>query len=661
MNLVSLNHVSHSYELDGEKIPILSDISFDIEAGEMVAIQGPSGSGKSTLLNLLGGFLRLQEGRLSIAGAELAQLSDRALAQFRNQRLGYVFQQFNLLPRTRVIDNILMPTQYGSGRKPKERALQLAQYLGISDRLDHMPNQLSGGQQQRVAIARALINDPDIILADEPTGNLDSQSSQQTLELFHDLHRQGKTLIIITHDPEVARQCQRILHIHDGQIIKDERLQPLTRTPQQKLTAKRATGASSGTIFKAALRNLTRQKVRTALTMLGVVIGIASVISMVTLGEYTKKRILDSYAEMGVNTLRFFGYPNWALKAKDRTPVMFRSFDWELDLLSLKRVFPEVETISPVLASWGVKVSYGGKELTSDVTTQGVTAEALPLMGREIDIGRNINSVHVDQRSSVCVVGSDIVRELFRQTSPLGKILSITAANDSFTCRIIGTLVPTSSSKEWSKPNLQIYMPFTYFQAVSNDWWSSQIRQAVVQLRTGSDPEKTAAAIKAFYSTKYGKSGRFDIDSDSVLINQMSRFLNLFTVLLGAIALISLAVGGIGITNMMLVSVSERFREIGLRKALGATDSNIRDQFLLEAFIVCCIAGIIGVIGGFSVYEAILYLAAKFTDKITFAWIFDARAIVISFVSIVVVGVLSGYFPALKAKRLSICDALRTE
>ncbi|MBK9040629.1 MAG: FtsX-like permease family protein [Bdellovibrionales bacterium] len=265
------------------------------------------------------------------------------------------------------------------------------------------------------------------------------------------------------------------------------------------------------------------------------------------------------------------------------------------------------------------------------------------------------------QKSSVCIIGYEIAERLFFDSQPLGQVLRISEGKSSYSCRVIGVLSPSTSNKEGLRPNLQVVVPYSFFQAQSGNWWSSQLKQILVQIDEGADAERVGAGIKAFFEQKYGSSGTFSVDSDSVLVNQMRQFLTLFTILLSSVAFVTLLVGGVGITNMMLVSISERFREIGLRKALGATSREIRTQFLVESMIVCFIAGFIGLILGFLSYQIAIWVATKFVDKLNFEWTLDGMALFLSILSIFVVGLVSGIFPAVKAEKLQIIEALRSE
>lgn len=684
---VELKNINFSYNSEAGPVPILDNLSFSIQPGEMVAIQGPSGSGKSTLLYLLGGLLKPTSGEIWVEGQNLLAMPEQALAHLRNHRIGFVFQQFFLLSGHSVTENVLLPEAYSPEPNPQgklQKALGLIEKVGLLDRQKNRPNQLSGGQQQRVAIARALLNDAPLILADEPTGNLDSKSADGILNLFRELNQEGRTLIIITHDESVAKRCDRILSLRDGRLEKDERLRSFKdsattawqvhssfpKEPQGATTAAALPEKAQGgrqfaqllrDVFSVSIGTLRKNRARTLLTMLGVSVGIAAVLSMLTIGRFAKQRMIDSYADLGVNTMMFYGYEAWKMKASDRTTVMFQGFQWDTDLKPLFRIFPMIDAISPVLNAWASEASFGGQTLQENLTPSGVNEWAELISNRGIDRGRNITPFHVENNSSVCLIGPAFIERLFQQTDPLGQILTFTMNDSPISCRIIGILSAKSSSNQWHKPNLEIILPYTHLQSIATNRWEKEIHSAMIRVRQGTDIEKFSAAIKNFFEQKYGKSAQFNSDNNSTLVAQMQKFLTLFSWLLACVALVTLLVGGMGITNMMLVSVTERYKEIGLRKALGATHQKIRLQFLGEAVMICAMAGVAGLVLGVGFYEVALWFASKFSDKITFVWWLDPLAISVSMVSILIVGLASGLLPAMRAEKLQVIEALRSE
>lgn len=665
MEILRVENLSFSYS----SAATIRGVTFQVMKGEFVAIEGRSGSGKSTLFYLLGGLLRPQSGKVLVDGEEITHLSNDELAFARNRKIGFVFQQFHLLAKATVLENILLPTLYpcemahdNKGAKRKARAL--AEKLGIGHLLSHLPNQLSGGEQQRVAIARALMTDAPLVLADEPTGNLDSATAALIIDLLKDLCTQGKTVVLITHDGEVARRCSRRLRMQDGALIESGEKVDFTENHSSPVLHSIRSAAGYSRLAKSvaplAMENLRRNKVRAVLTMAGVTIGIAALFAMITFGEFAKSQILKGYEELGANTVMMRGHSNDRRKASDKVDVLFQFFDWEKDLLPLTSVFPDVKYLSPLLMSWEATANFGGNRVEKEVNVLGVSAEYNGILNRPLASGRTITPHHIANRSPVCLIGPELSTKLFRHESPLGQILFISRDDQAYPCQVIGVLKEQTSANDWRKPNLEVVLPFTYFRAV-NGWWESQIHRFVVQMEAGRDVEKVAKGIRTYFEQKYGTSGEFRVDSNSLLIGQMRKFIGLFTLLLSMVALVTLAVGGVGINNMMLVSLSERFKEIGLRKAMGATDRTVRVQLLLESTLLSAMAGIAGIVLGFAGYEIIIYIASRFVSSLGFRWILDPTALLVSSVAMLAVGIASGFTPALKAERLQVIEALRSE
>ena len=675
--ILSLQNIGFAYHLGGGTQSVIRNLNLEIKRGDMVAIQGPSGSGKSTLFYLIGCLLRPAAGKVLFEGTDVVALNDADLALFRNRHIGFVFQQFHLLARATVLQNILLPTQYPAEVSiptpaDRARAIELATLLGLADHLHKEPNQLSGGQQQRVAIARALMRDVDLILADEPTGNLDSQNAAQVLDLFAELNRQGKTIVLITHDSEVANRCQRTVHFRDGQIVQDVKNSDEENRPASIISPERHDVVenskwSTERLYRSAIplvfANIFRNRTKSLLTMLGVTIGVAAVLAMLSLGRFTKMKILEGYEALGVNKLQVSGSRNWRLKATDQASgTPFQSFDWNRDLKPLQRIFDEISSMSPITNLWGVRVSYGGRSDADDVQTFGVNHEYLGITAAKVAFGSNLSPFHVESKSRVCLLGADFPRAFNMDAEEMvGKFVILTIDDRmSLTCSVIGILKPQTSNNEWFKPNKQILMPYTTLMGYS-DSWNRGIRNFVLTVKDSAKIEETGNSITNFFKSRYGNTGTFNVDSDSVLVAQMKRFLTIFTLLLGSIAGLSLVVGGIGIHNMMLVSVSDRLKEIGLRKALGATSRSIRLLFLSESTVLCILAGIIGVILGWGACQLGVFAATKFIKNMAFMWVFDPVALALSTVSILVVGIVSGLKPALKAEQLSVIEALRSD
>lgn len=682
MSFIKVEDLYFSYLNDDQYV--LRGLDFEIQKGSFVAIQGPSGSGKSTLLYLLGAMNRFQKGNISVDGESLKKLNKTESAFFRASKIGFVFQQFHLLPKLSLLENVMMGGIYPlelprDSQVVRKRAEELLMQFDLFDKRLKYPNQISGGQQQRVVIARALMQNPEIILADEPTGNLDSVNSEVVMKEFERLHQEGHTVIIITHERDVALRTERILHIKDGKIEREEtlkktRISEVGKTNSESQKKDRTLNGKNkffsemgllqnnwGYLFTNVLSQLKSNRVRSLLTMVGVTIGVAAVLAMITLGGFAKEKILAGYAEMGVNTFVFNGRPNWNLQTKQIKGAVFEYFNWENDILPLKDIFPEIKRISPILSGWGVSAIFAGKTIDQDVRSIGVNEETAIISRREVILGTPINAYHVQNRSAVCVIGYEIAEQLFSRVNPLGQVLTLAEDSSDMSCRVIGVAAPTSTRSEWRKPNLEVYLPFTYFQAKSKSWWSSQIREIMIEVAEGTSMEKFGKGLRGFFEKKYGKTGRFRADSDAVMIEQMNRFLNIFSGFLVSVALVSLGVGGVGIANMMLVSLNERLREIGLRKSLGATDQSLRTLILMESVLICLIAGVIGVIFGIATYEAVLFFASQLMKKLPFEWIFNGWAFISSFVAIVLVGIASGFVPALKAEKLEPMQALRSE
>ncbi|MGE0764398.1 MAG: ATP-binding cassette domain-containing protein [Bdellovibrionales bacterium] len=678
--------------------PVLKGISFGIRHGEFVAITGPSGSGKSTLFYLLGALTSKFKGDIFFEGISYRTMSAEKAAVFRNQNIGFVFQQFYLLPRANVLDNILLPANYPfETSRPtlvdQERAKNLAHELGIEHLLERGPQQLSGGQQQRVAIARALLRDPDLILADEPTGNLDSHSSEAVFGLLREMNRKGKTVVLITHSQELANQCERIIRFKDGEIEEDVKngsksaegsvqeskgaLEGLNLSDIAKFRMREPLAPGSRWMqflatwslvsywrsLRPAIENIRRSKAKSFLTMLGVVLGIAAVLSTMSLGDFTKRRVLAGYESMGVNNLNLNGYPNWRRSSREYAPAIFQAFDWRRDLLPLQKIFTEIEAMSPVLQVWSPKFNFGGNTLSDDTTLLGVNEDYYMITNQQLKEGRRLMWLDVENAHPVCVIGSGVQKKLFRHDAALDRIVTILPQNQEseIPCRVVGVYKPQPSQNANNQPDDMIYAPYTYLQRGLTNPWERDMRGVSIKISSGFDPDKMGKQFEGYFKSRYGNTGQFNSNSNAKAIAEMRLFVAIFSSLLTAVALIALIVGGVGINNMMLVNLSERLKELGLRKALGATPQQIRALLLTESLVLCLIGGVVGLILGFCGYHGLIYAATKLIPNLEFQWVVLWGAVLLSGGAVIITGLLSGMTPALKAERLQVIDALRQE
>lgn len=671
MPIIETKNLSYQYAVGSTTAAAVKNLSLVIEEGEFTAIVGKSGSGKSTLFHLLGCLLKPTSGQIFLGDQDVSNLEDHAIAHVRNREIGFVFQQFHLLPRASVLQNVLLPTLYTELSTDKaeweRRANAILDLLGLKDKKNSHPNQLSGGEQQRVAIARALLMEPKLILADEPTGNLDTANSEMVFQTLKDLNRQGKTVVVITHDSELSKRFSRVIRLQDGLVIEDsgkhEGRSAAIHTerfrPPQKM---RLNFDFIAKLLPQAMQNLMRNKIRAMLTMIGVVVGVAAVFAMLTFGQFAQEKVMKGYQELGVNTVMMHVESNWRRKATDSITTTYEGLEQEKDFAPLIKLFPEIEKISPHMMHWEQTINYGGKTVEKDAQVLGVSDGFLHITNRKLIQGRPMSAFHVESASAVCLIGTEVVDRLFKGINPLEKILFLTDRDGSaYPCHVIGVMEAISTNKDWRRPNLEVVLPYTYFQKTSKQSWDRMIHTVMIKFKPSTDPERSGKAIKSYFIQRYGKAVQVFLGSDAALVAQMKKALLLFTLLLASIATITLTVGGIGINNMMLVSVTERFKEIGLRKAVGATNDVIRTQFLLESLVMSAIAGLVGVLIGFISYELVIFIAAKLVNKMQFEWVFEPVPFLLALVSIVAVGIASGIVPALKAEKLQVIEALRSE
>ena len=648
--LLQLSNVGRQFPLAEEKITVLKDINLTIHTGEMVAIVGQSGSGKSTLMNILGCLDRPSSGSYRINNREVSTLDNNELAALRREHFGFIFQRYHLLSSLSAEENVEMPAIYAGidKRTRRGRAQQLLARLGLSTRCRHRPNQLSGGQQQRVSIARALMNGGDVILADEPTGALDSHSSQEMMQVLRELHQQGHTVIIVTHDMQVARYAERIIEISDGEITADRRhvdthtARRDTRTTQlltKKKSLRQGFFERFNEAFKIAWIAMLAHRMRTFLTMLGIIIGIASVASVVALSEGAQQSIIKHMQAIGTNTITIYRGKDWG-DEKAHTINTLTAIDLKL----LQSQF-YVDSLTPNVSS-SQTVRYGNAAVQAQI--HGVSHQYFRVRNVAIAQGAIFDADTVDRQAQTVIIDDNTRQRLFKSwENPLGKVIMV----GKLPCVIIA--VTKKSNSMFTYPNsLEVFIPYT--TVMHHLSGQNFFESMTVRLREGVINALAEQNITKLLTLRHGVKDFFTSSSDTYLkMIQNSR--ETFTLLISALAFISLVVGGIGVMNIMLVSVTERTHEIGIRVAVGARQRDIMQQFLIEAVLVCLVGGLIGV----ALSYAIGYLFSLFTSEITMQ--FSISAIVVACLCSSFIGALFGFLPARNAARLDPIAALARE
>ncbi|MFQ0814083.1 macrolide transporter [Brucella anthropi] len=646
--LLSLKGVSRRYPSGDDFTTVLNHVNLTIERGEMVAIIGASGSGKSTLMNILGCLDRPSEGEYLISGRATSELEADELAQLRREHFGFIFQRYHLLGELDAVGNVEIPAIYaGQGKeRRRERAQMLLRRLGMGERTHHRPSQLSGGQQQRVSIARALINNADVILADEPTGALDSHSGEEVLGILQELNREGRTVIIVTHDRQVAARAQRIIEIRDGEIISDTKSADALR-PAAEAAAEKEPPARPGHLagmrdrfneaFAMALRSMNAHRLRTFLTMLGIIIGTASVVCVVALGQGSQRQILEGISNLGTNTLYISPGKGFGdLKAAQITTLNLS------DAREIARL-PYVVAATPY-DSTSSTIRVSDKEVS--VSVNGVGAEYFVTRNSKLLEGRFFDQQNVDDLAQVAVIDETARTTLFPREagSVIGRIILL----NKVPVRIVG-VVKAEEQGMGSAQTMEVYLPYSTVQTRMTG--SRSLQMILVRVADTMDPAEAEKMITAFLTKRHGEKD-FSIFNTDSLQKTIAATTATLALLISSIAGISLFVGGIGVMNIMLVAVSERINEIGVRMAIGARQSDILQQFLIEAVLVCLIGGVLGVLiaAGFGV------LFAQFSSM--FQLIYSPASMVIALVCSSLIGIGFGFIPARNASKLDPVVAL---
>lgn len=675
MSLIELRDVSRHYRLGEIDVPALDGVSLSIEAGEFVAIIGQSGSGKSTLMNVLGCLDNPTGGSFHIGGADASELGPDQLAALRRERFGFIFQRYHLLPHLDALANASLPAVYaGVANRPRgDRARALLERLGLTDRVHHKPNELSGGQQQRVSIARALMNGGQIILADEPTGALDSASGAEMLRLLRELNDRGHTIIIVTHDAHVAAHARRVIELKDGKVVKDNGT-PLGHVAPAVLPSDGPPVEEGGRLrrmqvqWREALQTawlaLKGNRLRTALSMLGISIGIASVVSIVALSTAARSSITGDLGQLISGRI-----PVW--RGNPSMPPGAQAKPFRPSEIESLRMLHGVKGIS-----LNRETQLTARHLSRDATLQAVGADAATLRARKLKVreGRYFNALDYEQRSQFLVLDEKARDALFKKgesavgktvfVNPMGGMRDAAAApaqpgqpavatpTAALTFTVIGVLASDGGAFNFGSWLGQLYLPHTTYARKLDA--RTDVDNFDVLLDMSVPPAQVRQQIIHRLKALHGAED-FDTWNGEEEFRKVQNITGVMALLFAGVAAISLLVGGVGVMNIMLVSVSERTREIGIRMAIGARQGDVRLQFLIEAVVLCCLGGLVGVALSWLAAQGIN--AAQQQLKVEVSW----EALGIAFAVSSAVGLLFGTLPARRAAALSPVDALARE
>ena len=650
--LIRIKNLYRRFKSGEGEVTILNDLNLEIEAGEMVAIIGQSGSGKSTLMNILGCLDRPSAGEYYINGKNATDLSPQERAALRREYIGFIFQRYHLLADLKAWENVAIPAIYAGtdGEAREKRAKALLTRLGLGERTEHKPGQLSGGQQQRVSIARALMNGGQIIFADEPTGALDSHSGEEVMKILGELHAEGHTIILVTHDRHIAEHADRVIEIKDGKIIADHRQQheetassTADTAPTGKKTAFGAAGRFTSAIHMA-WRAILGHKLRAFLTMLGIIIGIASVVSVVALGQGAQQQVLSQISDLGSNTIEIF--PG---RFGDRRAGRIRTLVPADAAILAQQSF--IDSATPTVNA-SPTIRHGNKDYTGNLT--GVGDQYFQVQNIPITAGRNFSARDIDDYAALTILDKKGAETLYNSTATdnyagaLGQVLLL----NNVPVRIIGIADTDKQNRFGGSNSINVYMPYT--SAMNRLLGRNNVSSITLRISDNADPVAAEDAITRILTRRHGSKDFSLFNSDS-LRKAITGSTQVFTLLISAIAAIALVVGGIGVMNIMLVSVTERTQEIGIRMAVGARQSDILMQFLIEALMLCLLGGALGI----ALAYGIGWLFNQSGAEIRL--IYSTSSVIAAVICSSSIGILFGYLPARNAARLDPVEALSRE
>ena len=680
-----LQNVSYSYAKNGVKFEALKNINLTIESGEFVAIVGASGSGKSTLLNLLGMMALPSLGNLSFFGAPVEGLSSDELATLRNNQLGFIFQQFHLLPKLNVLDNVMLGAHYGSQvslRDIKKRALELLLQFGLESQIHKFPPALSGGQKQRVALCRALLLNPKIILADEPTGALDTKNAALVMQQLKNLNALGHTIVVITHDLEIASQASRIVRIKDGQIetfeshvSSDSELQNNSKTHPSAYSSDaklNQVGRRFSLIFglfyqavRLSVQNMTSNLMRSALTVFGLAIGILSMVVMVTLSGAMRDTFKNKFQTLGGQiSIIYYQYNN-----KSAAPP-WRGLNLSTDLKAVNTLVALKGMLEPLGKDIYCSVKSVEKETKQSIGAYP-SAENAKAIKLELSQGRFFTPAEMLETgtSHIAILGDDTLNELFptlksdripKPNYPIGELLKVENCDFNGTLKIVGVLKKNTEDTMFeASPNTRIFVPTQLFGRYRLSEYASAFKVIPVE---GQKSKELAQYIAGYLKLISGNKFELKVFSLEDLVSKINLMMLVLSALTVVVGCICAATGGVGVMNIMLVNMTERIREIGLRKALGAKAHHIRNMFLIESGVLCFIAGIAGVAVGLALSNIAFFVGAELIPElIEYYFLFNVYAVSVALVLCFGAGLLFGLLPAKKAGAMDVVEALRQE
>ena len=646
--MIKLKNINKIYKTGKVSFQALKNVSLTIEKGEFVAIMGPSGSGKSTLMHLIGFLDSPDSGSYFLESKDTSKLSDSEYAELRRDKIGFVFQQFHLLSRYSALSNIQLPITYSGKKEMMPEARRLLSLVGLAGKDKNLPGELSGGEKQRVAIARSLINDPEIILADEPTGNLDSRSEGEIMKIINGLHAKGKTIILVTHDNRVASFAKRVITIRDGKIVSDRRKGSRAKLKKKdKNVYGAAVHRAAGIVDYArqALKAITGHKLRSFLSMLGILIGVAAVISMLAITDGAKASINKQLSSLGSNLLSVRPGSH-----RSRGVTSDRASRLTLQDAEAVAKLSEVKSASAYI-NGNVTAVYLNKNKSTRL--EGVNEVYPQLRAYEVMAGRFFTDAEAKARKKVAVIGTEILNELFSGENPLGKTIKINRVN----FEVIGVLKEKGSSMgPGGNQDDTIMVPVNtaMYRLLGKDYIETVYAEIKSRELLDSAEKSMVELLEKRHGIVKKDTEQFRVWNMAEMQEAIENTNKTMTILLASIAAISLLVGGIGIMNIMLVSVKERTREIGLRKAIGAARKDIMYQFVIEAIIMTFSGGLAGIMLG-------MLLAGLTGLILKWAIVISPSALILSTSFSVIIGLGFGIWPAKQASELHPIDALRYE